>query len=157
MHTLEKKLLTTKRCCYGVFRSDYRYGHREHMKGATFMTFLKPHMDRDKCKRWIRACRRDGFGEKRFWCRRGYQTQALICICSLHFYWGSGQPSNPQIPSTQLLHQLKWVTLTAVRNSNASKQTPSSRSNKCSHNNPVSLILGKCVWIRLGVNYARSI
>ena len=45
---------TTKHCCW--------YGHREHMKGAAFVPFPKPHMDRDKSERWIRACRREGFG-----------------------------------------------------------------------------------------------
>ena len=75
-------MVTTKHCCYGVCRSDARYGHREHMKGVTFMPFPKPHIDRDKCERWIRACRREGFGTDK--------VTKHTYICSLHFIGGSG-------------------------------------------------------------------
>ena len=75
-------MVTTKHCCYGVCRSDSRYGHREHMKGVTFMPFPKPHIDRGKCERWIRACRREGFGTDK--------VTKHTYICSLHFIGGSG-------------------------------------------------------------------
>ena len=46
------------------------------------MPFPKPHIDRDKCERWIRACRREGFGTDK--------VTKHTYICSLHFIGGSG-------------------------------------------------------------------
>ena len=46
------------------------------------MPFLKPHMDRDKCERWIRACRWEGFGAD--------NVTKHTYICLLHFIGGSG-------------------------------------------------------------------
>ena len=52
------------------------------MKGVTFLPFSKPRMDREKCERWIRACRREGFGAD--------EVTKHTYICSLHFIGGSG-------------------------------------------------------------------
>ena len=46
------------------------------------MPFPKPHIDRDKCERWIRACRREGFGDDK--------VTKHTYICSMHFIGGSG-------------------------------------------------------------------
>ena len=52
------------------------------MTGVTFMPFPKPHMDRGKCERWLRACKRDNFGID--------NVTKHTCICSLHFIGGNG-------------------------------------------------------------------
>ena len=77
-------MVTTKHCCYGVCRSDSHYGNREHMKGVgpkhAFRPFPKPHMDRGKCERCIRACRRESFGTDKV------TKHTYICSLSIVLY-----------------------------------------------------------------------
>ena len=67
-----RKIATTKHCCW--------YGHREHMKGATFMPFPKPHIDREKSERWIRAGSREGFGVNNVTKHTNICSLHLICL-----------------------------------------------------------------------------
>ena len=81
-------MVTTKHCCYGVCRSDSRYAGRADMRGVTFMSFPKPNFDREKCERWVRACKRENFGVS--------NVTKHTYICSLHFVGGNGPTeSNP--------------------------------------------------------------
>lgn len=87
-------MVTTKHCCFGVCRSDSRYGDRDHMKGVFFIPFPKPRRYPEKCQRWLRACRREGFTVK--------NVTKDTYICSLHFVGGKGPTiENPDpIPAT---------------------------------------------------------
>ena len=46
------------------------------------MPFLKPHMDRGKCERWLKACKRDNFGID--------NVTKHTYTFSLHFTGGNG-------------------------------------------------------------------
>nr|XP_039260279.1 uncharacterized protein LOC120336621 [Styela clava] len=45
-----------KRCAYSICGSDNRYSRRTN--GISFVPFPKPHIDREKAMRWIKACNR---------------------------------------------------------------------------------------------------
>ncbi|CAC5388099.1 unnamed protein product [Mytilus coruscus] len=48
----------TKHCCYGTCNSDSRYAHKDYMERVEFIRLPKPWREREKCTRWINACRR---------------------------------------------------------------------------------------------------
>lgn len=52
------------------------------MEGVEFIRFPKPWRDRDKCTRWINACRREGFTTER--------VKKDTYICSKHFVGEKG-------------------------------------------------------------------
>ncbi|KAM4574074.1 uncharacterized protein V3H82_008823 [Fundulus diaphanus] len=85
-------MVTTKHCCYGVCRSDTRYGHRDHMKGVFFIPFPKPRSLAQKCQRWIRACNREDFTAQ--------NVTKDTYICSLHFVGGKGPTAEFPDPIT---------------------------------------------------------
>ena len=96
-----EKLVTTKRCCYGVglCRSDSRYGHREHIHAVPKASHEPRQMlalDNSVQTGWFwgRSC----FGADKVTKHRTY---------SLHFIEEAVKMSNTQIPSTQMLHKLK--------------------------------------------------
>ena len=64
------EIATANHCCW--------HGHREHVKGATFMPFPKPHIDREQSERWIRAYRREGLVSTTL---RNTQTFAAFARC----------------------------------------------------------------------------
>ncbi|VDI15694.1 Hypothetical predicted protein [Mytilus galloprovincialis] len=72
----------TKHCCYGTCNSDSRYTHKDYMEGVEFIRFPKPWRDREKCTRWINACRREGFTTER--------VKKDTYICSKHFVGEKG-------------------------------------------------------------------
>uniref|UniRef100_A0A8C6SJG8 THAP-type domain-containing protein n=2 Tax=Neogobius melanostomus TaxID=47308 RepID=A0A8C6SJG8_9GOBI len=92
-------MVTTKHCCFGVCRSDSRYGHRDHMKGVVFIPFPKPRRALEKCERWVRACKREGF--------KAENVTKDTYICSLHFVGGKGPTlENPDpIPATATVQE----------------------------------------------------
>ena len=54
-------MVTTKHCCYGACRSNYRYADTDRMTNVFFIRFSKPPLDRAKAERWANACRREDF------------------------------------------------------------------------------------------------
>ncbi|XP_041858672.1 uncharacterized protein LOC121650918 [Melanotaenia boesemani] len=96
-------MVTTKHCCFGVCRSDSRYSDREHMKGVFFIPFPKPGREPEKCQRWVRACKREGFTEK--------NVTKDTYICSLHFLGGKGPTiDDPDpIPATTTSGQVEKI------------------------------------------------
>lgn len=50
--------MVVKHCCWGTCNSDSRQKHKEHMKDVTFVPFVKPHINKEKCEKWIRLCYR---------------------------------------------------------------------------------------------------
>ncbi|KAM4716274.1 uncharacterized protein FYW61_018838 [Anableps anableps] len=87
-------MVTTKHCCFGVCRSDSRYGDRDHMKGVFFIPFPKRKTNAEKCQRWIRACNREGFTVE--------NVTKDTYMCSLHFVGGKGPTTEfpDPIPAT---------------------------------------------------------
>ncbi len=55
------KMVTTKHCAFGTCRSDSRYNDRPHMEGVVFCRFPSKLKMRDKCLKWVKACRRLNF------------------------------------------------------------------------------------------------
>ena len=107
-------MVTTKHCCHDTCQSDSRCSEREYMKGVTFIRFPNPWRDQDKCKRWVHACRRQGFTEK--------NVTKDTYICSKHFVGGNGPTlENPDpIPETKEQEVGLWqVLIIAVEQSNA--------------------------------------
>ena len=99
--TLKKLLLpipvgrgATRHCCYGVCNSDSRYADREHMQGVTWLIFPKPHLDAEKCQRWVAACSRENFTTDK--------VTKWTYICSKHFVGGHGptEEHTDPIPAT---------------------------------------------------------
>ena len=84
----------TRHCCYGLCNSDSRYADREHMQGVTWRIFPKPHLDAEKCRRWVAACSREGFTTDR--------VNRWTYICSKHFVGGHGPTTEhpDPIPAT---------------------------------------------------------
>ena len=74
------KSMVVKHCCWGTCNSDRRQKDKEHMKGVTFIPFVKPHIDKEKCERWIRLCYRkeDEFNTNKI--------DKYTYICSKVFY-----------------------------------------------------------------------
>ena len=70
-------MVTTKHCCYGARRSNYRCADTDRMKNVFFIRFSKPHLARAIAEPWANALRREDF------------TVASIKknthMCSLHF------------------------------------------------------------------------
>ena len=83
-------MVTTKHCCYGVCRSDSRYGHTDRMKKVFFIRFPKPHLDHARAERWVNACRRDGFTVA--------SVKKDTYICSLHFIGENGPTTEAPDP-----------------------------------------------------------
>ncbi|XP_072032383.1 uncharacterized protein [Amphiura filiformis] len=85
--------MVTKRCAWGVCKSDSRYKDRDHMKGVWFVPFPKPKSQREKCLRWVKACGRphdqlnvDRIREHHF-------------VCSKHFPGGNGPSTENPDPN----------------------------------------------------------
>ncbi|XP_006818134.1 uncharacterized protein LOC100371622 [Saccoglossus kowalevskii] len=96
-------MVATRHCCYGLCRSDSRYGYRESMKGVYFIPFPKPHLGMEKSLRWVRACRRENFTVSNI-------TKDTY-ICSLHFIGGEGPTAEhpDPIPATATSTQVQQM------------------------------------------------
>jgi len=98
-------VMATKHCCYGTCRSDSRYMHAQHMKDVFFIPFPKPYAKKcdatvvDKCKRWVHACRREGFTIA--------SVKKDTYICSLHFVGGKGPTIDHPDPIPATISQLQ--------------------------------------------------
>ncbi|XP_048241534.1 uncharacterized protein LOC124145981 isoform X2 [Haliotis rufescens] len=96
--------MPAKHCAYGICRSDNRYTDRPDMAGIHFILFPKFHKQPEKCTRWVRACRREGFTTDK--------VNKYTYICSKHFIGGNG-PSleHPDpIPATYTFDQCVQLT-----------------------------------------------
>lgn len=76
------EMVGTKYCAWGTCNSDSRQQESEAMKNVYFIPFVKPHIDLDKCKRWINACHRENFNVD--------NIKKWTYICSKHFVGGHG-------------------------------------------------------------------
>jgi len=98
-------VMATKHCCYGTCRSDSRYMHLENMKDVSFIPFPKPYAKKcdaaglEKCKRWVHACRREGFNID--------SVKKDTYICSLHFVGGKGPTTDQPDPIPATVTQLQ--------------------------------------------------
>ncbi|KAM9773113.1 lethal(3)malignant brain tumor-like protein 2 isoform 2-T2 [Syngnathus typhle] len=116
-------MVTTKHCCFGFCRSDSRYAHRDHMRGVFFISFPKPRRNKEKCIRWVEACKRQGFTVE--------NVSKHTYICSLHFVGRNGPTSeNPDpIPATseeieRMARKRKVLTQRTVDTPDASLEMP---------------------------------
>jgi hypothetical protein len=81
-------MVGTKHCAWGTCTSDSRHQESDDLKDVFFIPFVKPHIDLDKCKRWINACHRELFTVEK--------VKKWTYICSKHFVGGYGPtPENP--------------------------------------------------------------
>lgn len=64
------------------------------MQNVNWVVFPKPHRDLEKCRRWARACGRDGFTET--------NVNKWTYMCSKHFVGGNGPTKDfpDPIPAT---------------------------------------------------------
>ena len=95
----------TKHCCYGNCKSDSRYSNREDMRDVSFIRFPKPHLNFEKCQKWIYACGRQGFSVD--------NIKKDTYICSLHFVDKKGPTDEhpDPIPATYTREQVRsWLT-----------------------------------------------
>ena len=92
----------TRHCCYGLCKSDSRQADREHMQGVGWIPFPKPHLDLDKCKRWVHACRRDHFNIDK--------VTKWTYMCTKHFVGGGGPTADSPdpIPASYTLQQVRF-------------------------------------------------
>jgi len=72
----------TRYCVYGTCKSDSRNADEDYMVGVSWIPFPKPHLQADKCARWIKACGRSDFKE--------CNVKKWTYICSKHFVGGNG-------------------------------------------------------------------
>ena len=75
-------MVGTKYCAWGKCKSDSRRQDEDDMRGVFFIPFVKPHIDMEKCKRWVNACRRVKFTIN--------NVRKWTYICSKHFVGGAG-------------------------------------------------------------------
>ena len=66
----------TRYCVYGICKSDSRNADEPDMIGVTWIPFPKPHINAEKCRRWIMACGRQDFCEE--------NVKKWTNICSKH-------------------------------------------------------------------------
>ena len=78
-----KTMVTTKHCCWGNCKSDFSFDDKKDIFFIGFGNgFPKPHVDREKCLRWVQRC-----GRKHFTINN---VNKDTYICSLHFVGGKG-------------------------------------------------------------------
>ncbi|KAK7101626.1 uncharacterized protein [Littorina saxatilis] len=79
--------MVNKTCAYGLCKSDSRHYGRPKMEGVAFIYFPQPRKDKEKCKRWVRACGRPAEGAG---CFTEDSVTKDTYICSKHFVAGNG-------------------------------------------------------------------
>lgn len=79
--------MPTKHCAHSTCNSDSRYYGKEYMNNVTFVKFVQPNEDLEKCKRWVQACRRQHFSVK--------NVSSHMYICSKHFVGGKPSEDYP--------------------------------------------------------------
>ena len=92
----------TRYCAYGTCKSDSRNADEPEMAGVSWVTFPKPHLHPDKCRRWILACGRTDFKEE--------NVKKWTYMCSKHFVGGKGPTEeNPDpIPAVYDARQVNF-------------------------------------------------
>ena len=79
---LQARTGATRYCVYGLCKSDSRNFSELCMDGVTWVPFPKPHIDKEKCLKWVAACGREDFDVN--------SVKKWTCLCSKHFVGGSG-------------------------------------------------------------------